>query len=98
MARVTIEDCLENVSDHFALVHLASKRFRQLQQSNSSDPSKPAQTLVESDNKFAVTALREIAAGKIVFREDVDAHMHHHAEQAKLNHVADRGDFDQGND
>jgi DNA-directed RNA polymerase subunit omega len=94
MARVTIEDCLEHVSDHFALVHLATKRFRQLQQ--PADPSKPPQFLVESDNKFAVTALREIAAGKVNFRENVSEHMHVYAEQAKLKHVADRTDFEAG--
>ena len=30
MARVTVEDCLEKVGDQFALVHLSTKRFRQL--------------------------------------------------------------------
>ena len=30
MARVTVEDCLENVENRFALVMLATKRSRQL--------------------------------------------------------------------
>lgn len=64
MARITIEDCLEHVSDHFALIHLTAKRYRQLHNNN-----KP---LVESKNKPVVTALREIAAGKVIFREDVE--------------------------
>ena len=67
MARITIEDCLEHVSDHFALIHLAAKRYRQLHNNN-----KP---LVESKNKPVVTALREIAAGKVIFREDVEQTM-----------------------
>ena len=67
MARITIEDCLEHVPDHFALIHLTAKRFRQLHNNN-----KP---LVESKNKPVVTALREIAAGKVIFREDVDQTM-----------------------
>lgn len=68
MARVTIEDCLEHVPDHFALIHLTAKRYRQLHKNNS----KP---LVESKNKPIVTALREIAAGKVTFREDVEGTM-----------------------
>jgi len=57
MARVTVEDCLEREDNRFALVVLASQRARQLM--------KGAGTLVQSKNKSAVTALREIAAGKV---------------------------------
>jgi DNA-directed RNA polymerase subunit omega len=57
MARITVEDCLENVDNRFGLVHLASRRVRQL--------VKGSQRLVESDNKDIVCALREIAAGKV---------------------------------
>ena len=63
MARVTVEDCLENVNNRFALTILAAERARQL--------SKSATPLVECDNKPAVTALREIADGKVKFNEDV---------------------------
>ena len=63
MARVTVEDCLAEVHDQFALVHLAALRYRQLHRG--------AKPLVQSKNKKIVTALREIAAGKIQFREDV---------------------------
>ena len=59
MARVTIEDCLENVENRFSLVVLGSKRARQL--------LKDAEPLVDTKNKDCVTALREIAAGKIGF-------------------------------
>jgi DNA-directed RNA polymerase subunit omega len=58
MARVTIEDCLEQVPTRFGLVHLAAKRVRQLYRG--------APVLVRGDNKEIVMALREIAAGKIV--------------------------------
>ena len=67
MARVTVEDCYENVRDQFALVHLAAQRYRQLHRG--------AQRLVENKNRDVVCALREIAAMKVTFREDVDATM-----------------------
>ena len=58
MARVTVEDCLENVDNRFELVRLASRRARQLAQGK--DP------LVDPTNdKPTVVALREIAAGLI---------------------------------
>ena len=53
MARVTVEDCLQNVHNRFSLVMLAVKRVRQLK--------KGAEPLVRSRNKESVTALREIA-------------------------------------
>ena len=59
MARVTVEDCLEREENRFALVVLAAHRCRQL--------IKGATALVHSKNKPAVTALREIAAGKVHF-------------------------------
>ena len=65
MARVTIEDCLTNVTDQFALVHLAALRYRQLH--------KGAKSLAgPSDNKLVVVALREIALEKVRFRENVN--------------------------
>jgi len=57
MARVTVEDCLEREDNRFALVVLASQRARALM--------KGAAPLVASKNRAAVTALREIAAGKV---------------------------------
>lgn len=60
MARVTVEDCLEKVENRFQLVMLASKRVKQLY--------KGAQPLIDpKNNRLVVTALREIAAGKINF-------------------------------
>jgi DNA-directed RNA polymerase subunit omega len=57
MARVTVEDCLEREENRFALVVLAAQRTRQLM--------KGASPLVQVKNKSAVTALREIASGKV---------------------------------
>lgn len=58
MARITVQDCLEKVPNRFELVLGAARRAKQL--------IKGARPLVESDNKEVVTALREIAAGKVV--------------------------------
>jgi len=58
MARVTVEDCLDNVSNRFDLVRIATKRARQI--ANGSEP------LVDEENdKPTVIALREIAEGKV---------------------------------
>ena len=64
MARVTVEDCLEKVGNRFALVILAAERARQI--------AKGSKALVKCDNKPAVTALREIAEGKVSFQENVE--------------------------
>jgi len=58
MARITVEDCLENIDNRFELVLTATKRARQI--GHGSEP------LVEEENdKPTVIALREIAAGLI---------------------------------
>jgi DNA-directed RNA polymerase subunit omega len=58
MARVTVEDCLENVDNRFQLVLVATKRARQL--ANGVTP------FVDWENdKPTIVALREIAAGLI---------------------------------
>ena len=59
MARVTVEDCLENVANRFELVMVSSKRARQLA-TGGKEPLVP----VEND-KPTVIALREIAEGYI---------------------------------
>lgn len=58
MARVSIEDCLDVLENRFALVTIAATRTRQLM--NGDEP------LLKTKNKFAVTALREIAEGLIM--------------------------------
>jgi len=58
MARITVEDCLDNVENRFELVLTATKRARQI--ANGAEP------LVEEENdKPTVIALREIAEGLI---------------------------------
>jgi DNA-directed RNA polymerase subunit omega len=63
MARVTIEDCLENVPSRFALVVVAVKRTRQLRKGSA--------RLVTSKNRDIVTALREIAVGAVTVKQDL---------------------------
>ena len=65
MARVTVEDCLETEPNRFALIVLAAERARQLMHGGRS--------LVRCHNKVAVTALREIAANRVHFNENVRA-------------------------
>ena len=58
MARVTVEDCIDEVENSFELVALASLRAKQIQSGSKA--------LVEIDNdKPTVLALREIASKKI---------------------------------
>lgn len=58
MARLTVEDCLDNVVNRFELVLIASQRARQL--------AMGAEPLVPDDNdKPTVIALREIAENLI---------------------------------
>lgn len=58
MARITVEDCLENIDNRFQLVLTATKRARQI--------AHGAEPLVDEENdKPTVIALREIAAGLI---------------------------------
>ena len=62
MARVTVEDCLENVENRFELVMLAAQRARSL--------SSGAEITVDRDNdKNPVIALREIAEKNVELHE-----------------------------
>ncbi len=68
MARITVEDCLKKVESRFELVILAGRRAKMIM--------KGAKPLIERQNRPIVTALREIAAGKVKFvgpREKGDA-------------------------
>lgn len=58
MARITVEDCTENVSNMFQLVLVAAKRARQL--ANGAEPMVPWE-----NDKPTVVALREVAEGYI---------------------------------
>jgi DNA-directed RNA polymerase subunit omega len=75
MARVTVEDCLEKVPNRFALVVLASERARQL--------ARGGESLIDCDNKPAVTALREIAEDLVKFREDVTGIVREYIEERR---------------
>ncbi len=63
MARITVEDCLARIPNRFELVVVAARRAKDL--------LKGAPPLVDSDNKEVVTALREVAAGK-VWKEEAE--------------------------
>ena len=63
MARVTVEDCLDKLSNRFALVHLVAKRSKQLMK------GAPA-VVTGKDNKQIVSALREVAAGSVYLNID----------------------------
>lgn len=58
MARITVEDCTDNVSNLFQLVLVAAKRARQL--ANGAEPHVPWE-----NDKPTVVALREIAEGHV---------------------------------
>lgn len=60
MARVTVEDCLEKVENRFALVLLVAKRAKQLIKGSSL-------TIPKTNNKYVVSALREVSAGTVSF-------------------------------
>lgn len=60
MARITVEDCLRKVESRFELVMLAARRAKMIM--------KGAKPLVDADNRPIVTALREVAAGKVKFK------------------------------
>ena len=57
MARITVEDCLQKIPNRFQLVLAATYRARMLSQGHA--------PRIESKNKPGVTALREIAEGKV---------------------------------
>lgn len=62
MARITVEDCLEQIGDdnRFNLIHLTVERIKQ---HRHGEPF-----LVPGDNKEIVMTLREIAAAKVTFK------------------------------
>ena len=62
MARITVEDCLDHESNRFSLVRLATVRAKQLL-------SGKTPVTDTRGNKAVVSALREIADGKVRYRE-----------------------------
>jgi DNA-directed RNA polymerase subunit omega len=78
MARVTVEDCLENVENRFSLVLLVSKRAKQLLKG-----AKPTQFI--KDNKYIVNSLREVAGGSVRYDHDAERGTPEQQIQADLN-------------
>ena len=64
MARITIDDCLEQIPNRFQLTLVAALRSRQL-----SNGAEPVIDVEGSNDKPSVIALREIAEG--LFGEDI---------------------------
>ena len=72
MARITVEDCLNNIDTRFEMVLTATKRARQI--ANGADPR-----VEEENDNPTVIALREIAEGLVdpervdVFQAEIEA-------------------------
>lgn len=81
MARITVEDCLENLNNRFELVMLAAKRARQLMR-GSADPTVPW-----DNDKATVVALREIANGHTDFSDAHEIDMMPTMQQTTLREV-----------
>ena len=64
VARITIEDCLKRVENRFKLVHMAAARVRQIREGSEYLVSSPK-------NEDIVVALRELAAGKVIEKQNV---------------------------
>jgi DNA-directed RNA polymerase subunit omega len=63
MARITVEDTLQKINNRFVIAQMAMKRVRMYREGYPS--------LVQTDNKEVVAALREIAAGKVVLQAPI---------------------------
>ena len=63
MARITVEDCLKRVTNRYLLVNMTARRVRQIREGSEYLVSSPK-------NEDIVVALREIAAGKVILRDE----------------------------
>ena len=90
MARITVEDCLQNVDNRFRLIHLSAKRVRQLR--------KGTEPLIVCKNKDVVVSLREIAAGKVfpVEREEEDQLIEDNANSIPIELLGETEEASQG--
>ena len=61
MARITVEDCLKRIPNRFILVNMVAKRVRQIREGSDYLVSSPK-------NEDVVVALREVAAGRVGFK------------------------------
>ena len=81
MARITVEDCLNNVNNRFTLIHMVAKRVRQLR--------KGAEPTIASKNRDIVMSLREIAAGNIRIQTEEEARL---LSESQLELLAERSE------
>jgi DNA-directed RNA polymerase subunit omega len=65
VARITVEDCLKQVPNRFLLVNMVAKRVRQIREGSEYLVNSPK-------NEDIVVALREVAAGKVVLKQETE--------------------------
>tara|TARA_B100000963_G_scaffold153263_1_gene133508 strand:- start:68 stop:433 length:366 start_codon:yes stop_codon:yes gene_type:complete len=82
MARVTVEDCIDKVSNRFELVLLAAHRARMI--SGGIEPS-----LDRDNDKNPVLALREIALETVTFDELMESTIESHQRQIEVDEPDD---------
>ena len=82
MARVTVEDCIDKVSNRFELVLLAAHRARVI--SGGVEPS-----LDRDNDKNPVLALREIALETVTFDELMESTIESHQRQIEVDEPDD---------
>lgn len=85
MARVTIEDCLDKVTNRFELIHMVAKRVRQIREGS--------EYLVHSPkNEDIVVALREIAAGKVKVATKTEEQIEEEAQVAEIEETPEEAE------
>ncbi len=85
MARVTIEDCLDKVTNRFELIHMVAKRVRQIREGS--------EYLVHSPkNEDIVVALREIAAGKVKVKTKTEEQIEEEAQVAEIEETPEEAE------
>ena len=87
MARITVEDCLNNVNNRFTLIHMVAKRVRQLR--------KGAEPTIPSKNRDIVMSLREIAAGNIRIQTEEEARL---LSETQLDLLTEKSDLPESED
>lgn len=63
MARITVEDALSQINNRFVIAEMAIKRVKMYREGYP--------PLLETKNSEVVTAVREIAAGKVKLRSSI---------------------------
>ena len=82
MARVTVEDCIDKVSNRFELVLIAAHRARMI--SGGIEP-----TLDRDNDKNPVLALREIAVETVTFDDLMESTIESHQRQIEIDEPDD---------